>query len=69
MVVLKVPLVLYYMVEWSSAVLSVGLVVDCRTALHERLGGQVNYTMFRTEIGDATVLHGEIALTLFARTR
>lgn len=40
----------------------------CRSALHEHLGVR-EYTMYHSAIGDATVLHGEISLVLFARAR
>jgi len=42
---------------------------DLRCALHEVLGGPTAYTMFYSAIGDSTVLHGEIALVIFAKTR
>jgi len=40
-----------------------------RHALHEMLGGEAEYTCYHTEIGDANVLFGEIALIIFARTK
>ena len=32
-------------------------------------GGPDRYTLFGAEIGDSTILHGHIAITMFARTR
>ena len=37
--------------------------------LHRMLGGQSEFNMFHTEIGDTKILQGMIALVIFARTK
>jgi len=40
-----------------------------RRYLHRMLGGQSEFNMFHTEIGDTKILQGMIALVIFARTK
>ena len=56
------PDIIMFMLSWM-------VMVMIREALLQTLGGPEAYTMYTTEIGDATVLHGMIALTIFARSR
>jgi hypothetical protein len=39
-----------------------------RETVHAYLGGPEAYTMFGDELGDDTILHGFIAVTLFVKT-
>lgn len=42
---------------------------EMRQFVQDYLGGTENYTLFGAEIGDSTILHGHIAITVFARTK